>query len=103
MNGANEMSLRLNLAALIPLCFAVLLSACAHTPQYRSSCASESDKAWKELSIAKAKGFSGTVAYAKALSLLTAAKTMQTVENHDACYKDAKKAREYISQSYKGE
>lgn len=97
------MSPRLNLVALIPLCLAFLLSACAHTPEYRSSCASESDKAWKELSIAKAKGFSGTVSYTKALSLLTAAKTMQTVENHDACYKDAKKAREYISQSYKGE
>jgi len=92
-----------NLVILTPLCLAILLSACAHTPQYRSSCARESDKAWEELSIAKAKGFSGTVAYTKALSLLTAAKTMQTVENHDACYKDAKKAREYISQSYRGE
>ncbi|RZA07121.1 MAG: hypothetical protein EOO68_03885 [Moraxellaceae bacterium] len=97
------MSPRLNLAVLIPLCLAGLLSACAHTPEYRSSCASESDKAWEELSIAKAKGFSGTVSYTKALSLLTAAKTLQTVENHDACYRDAKKAREYIRYSYKGE
>ena len=97
------MSHRFSLTALIPLCLALLVSACATTPEFRSSCASESDAAWKELSIAKAKGFSGTVSYTKALSLLTAAKTMQTVENHDACYKNAKKAREYIRHSYKGE
>lgn len=99
------MSLRhaLRLTALIPVCLSLLLMSCATTPQFRSSCASESDIAWQELSIAKAKGFSGSVSYAKALSLLTAAKTMQVVENHDACYKNAKKAREYINQSYKGE
>lgn len=93
----------LRLIVLIPVCLSLFLMSCATTPQFRSSCARESDVAWQELSIAKAKGFSGTVSYAKALSLLTAAKTMQVVENHDACYKNAKKAREYISESYKGE
>lgn len=93
----------IRLTALIPVCISFCLMSCATTPQFRSSCASESDVAWQELSIAKAKGFSGSVSYGKALSLLTAAKTMQVVENHDACYKNAKKAREYISQSYKGE
>ena len=96
-------SYALRLTALFPICLSVFLISCATTPQFRSSCASESDIAWQELSIAKAKGFSGSVSYAKALSLLTAAKTMQVVENHDACYKNAKQAREYISQSYKGE
>lgn len=87
----------------ISISSALLLLSCATTPEFRSSCANESDAAWQELSIAKAKGFSGTVSYAKALSLLTAAKTMQTVENHDACYNNAKKAREYIRHSYKGQ
>lgn len=93
----------LRFTALIPACLFLLLTACATTPEFRSSCASESDAAWQELSLAKAKGFGGTVSYAKALSLLTAARTMQVAENFDACYNNAQKAREYISQSYKGE
>ena len=44
-----------------------------------------------------------TVSYTKALSLLTAARTMQVAENFDACYNNAKKARKYISDSYKGQ
>lgn len=97
------MSPRFSVAILIPLCFAGLLVACANQPEFRSSCASESDAAWKELSLAKAKGFGGTVSYAKALSLLTAARTMQVAENFDACYNNAQKARGYISDSYKGQ
>jgi hypothetical protein len=94
---------RLGYTALIPVCFSLLLSACATQPEMRSSCAKESDSAWKELSLAKAKGFGGTVSYAKALSLLTAARTMQVAENFDACYNNAKDAREYIGNSYKGQ
>lgn len=96
------MSPRFCVATLIPIC-AALLVACAAKPEMRSSCATESDAAWKELSLAKAKGFGGTVSYAKALSLLTAARTMQVAENFDACYSNAKDAREYISNSYKGQ
>ena len=93
----------LRFIAIAPLCFSLLLVACTAKTAYRSSCASESDAAWKELSLAKAKGFGGTVSYAKAVSLLTAARTMQTVENFDACYSNAKDAREYIRRSYQGE
>ena len=93
----------LYLSLFIPLSFSLLLVACASNNEYRSSCASESDAAWKELSIAKAKGFGGTVSYAKALSLLTAARTMQVAENFDACYNNAKDARDYIRHSYQGE
>lgn len=81
----------------------LILASCAGKTQFRSSCASESDAAWNELSIAKAKGFAGTLSYTKALSLLTAAKTMQGVENFDACYRNAKKAREYIANSAQGQ
>lgn len=89
--------------SLVSISVGLLLASCSTTPEFRSSCASESDAAWKELSLAKAKGFGGTVSYAKALSLLTAARTMQVAENFDACYNNAQKAREYISDSYKGQ
>ncbi len=89
--------------SLIFISCGLLLMNCANTPEFRSSCASESDAAWQELSLAKAKGFGGTVSYTKALSLLTAARTMQIAENFDACYNNAKKAREYIGDSYKGQ
>lgn len=82
---------------------ASLLAACSATPtSYRASCASEVDAAWNELSIAKAEGFAGTVSYTKALSLITTARTMQTVENFDGCYKQAQKARFYIQESRAG-
>jgi hypothetical protein len=80
-----------------------LLAACSGMPSsYRASCASELDASWNELSIAKADGFAGTVSYTKALSLITAARTMQTVENFDGCYKNAQKARFYIQESRAG-
>jgi hypothetical protein len=90
-------------ASLISISCGLLIMSCANTPEFRSSCATESDAAWKELSLAKAKGFGGTVSYTKALSLLTAARTMQVAENFDACYNNAKKARGYINDSYKGQ
>lgn len=81
----------------------LVLSACAGKTQYRSACATELDAAWSELSIAKAEGFSGTVSYTKALGLITSARTMQTVENFDNCYRQAKDARFYIQESRKGQ
>lgn len=79
------------------------LSACAGKTQFRNACSTEVDAAWSELSIAKAEGFSGTVSYTKALSLITAARTMQAVENFDNCYNNAKDARFYIRESRKGQ
>jgi len=81
----------------------LILGACAGKTDFRAACASEVEVAWSELSIAKAEGFSGTVSYTKALSLITAARTMQTVENFDACYNQAKDARFYIRQSRQGQ
>lgn len=82
---------------------AFTLTACAGKTQYRTACSSEVDAAWNELSIAKADGFSGTVSYGKALGLITSARTMQTVENFDNCYRHAKDARFYIRESRKGQ
>lgn len=84
---------------LLSLC----LGACAGKTQYRDACNSELDAAWSELSIAKADGFSGTVSYGKALGLITTARTMQTVENFDSCFDQAKKARFYIRESRRGQ
>lgn len=79
------------------------LSACAGKTQFRSACDKEIEAAWSELSIAKADGFSGTVSYSKAFGLITAARTMQAVENFDSCYNNAKDARFYIRQSRQGQ
>jgi len=80
-----------------------LLTACAGTPtDYRVSCSNEVDAAWKELDLAKAEGFAGTVSYGKAFSLISIAKGMQTVENFDGCYEKAKSARFYIAESREG-
>ncbi len=87
-------------------CILILIGAlggCTGKTHLRSACANEISTAWDELDIAKAKGFAGTVSYTKAFSLLTAARTMQTVENFESCYRQAKDARFYIRQSYKGQ
>ena len=81
----------------------MLLSACAGKTQFRSACDQEIDAAWSELSIAKADGFSGTISYTKALGLITSARTLQTVENFDKCYNQAKDARFYIRESRRGQ
>ena len=60
------------------------------------------DAAWKELSIAEAEGFAGTVSYSKALSLLTAAKTQQQFEAYEGCTSKAERARFYIRESRAG-
>ncbi len=87
---------------ILVLIFLVVITGCAGKQAFRPNCASELDAAWKELDIAKAKGFSGSVSYTKAVGLLSLAKTMQTVENFDNCVKHAKDARYYITQSRLG-
>lgn len=85
------------------LIISLLLSACAGKTQFRTACDQEIEAAWSELSIAKAEGFSGTISYTKAFGLITSARTMQTVENFDSCYNQAKDARFYIRESRKGQ
>jgi hypothetical protein len=85
----------------LPL-LALLLVGCAGKTAYRDSCATELDAAWKELDLAKVEGFSGTVSYSKALSLLTAAKTQQQFESFEGCTSKAAKARFYIAESRAG-
>ncbi|MGG2397059.1 hypothetical protein ACJRW5_08935 [Pseudomonas sp. SH1-B] len=85
----------------LPL-LAVALAGCAGKTHYRETCANQLDAAWKELSIAEAEGFAGTVSYSKALSLLTAAKTQQQFEVYEGCTSKAERARFYIRESRAG-
>ncbi|MFI8746842.1 hypothetical protein ACIGKL_16980 [Pseudomonas sp. NPDC077186] len=85
----------------LPL-LALALSGCAGKTVYRDTCANQLDAAWKELSIAEAEGFAGTVSYSKALSLLTAAKTQQQFEAYEGCTSKAERARFYIRESRAG-
>ena len=80
----------------------VALAGCAGKSAYRDSCATQLDAAWKELDLAKAEGFAGTVSYSKALSLLTGAKTQQQFEGFEGCAKKSEKARFYIRESRAG-
>ncbi len=85
----------------LPL-MAVMLVGCAAKTSHRSSCAQQLDAAWKELDLAKAEGFAGTVSYSKALTLITGAKTQQQFEAYEGCTKKAEKARFYIRESRAG-
>lgn len=80
----------------------LLLAGCSGTTVNRDSCASELNAAWKELDLAKAEGFAGTVSYSKALALITTAKTEQQVESYGGCLDKATKARYYIRESRAG-
>ncbi|MFZ5960354.1 hypothetical protein ACOXVJ_22860 [Pseudomonas knackmussii] len=84
------------------LALALLLAGCSGTTVNRDNCANELSAAWRELDLAKAEGFAGTVSYSKALTLITAAKTEQQVESYGGCLDKATKARFYIKESRAG-
>jgi hypothetical protein len=87
---------------LIVLALLAALNGCATVTKGRDRCADLVDTAWKELDLAKAQGFSGTVSYSKAAGLLTRAKTNQMVEDYPECIETADRARFYIAESRKG-
>ena len=84
---------------------AVLLAAlagCGTTTEGRGRCSALLDAAWKDLDLAKAQGFAGTVSYGKAAALLTRAKANQVVEDFAECAEVAQRARFYVAESRKG-
>jgi hypothetical protein len=91
------------IATSVCLISALFLASCAGKTQFRTACSSELAAAKEESSISEAKGFGGTVSYAKAATLITTAMASQVAENYDACYNQAKKARFYIRESKKGQ
>jgi hypothetical protein len=56
-------------------------------------------KAEQELSFAKAKGFSGTVEFTKAATLITGANIQYEFGKYPNCINKAKRARKFIKQS----
>jgi hypothetical protein len=88
---------------LVPLALlAAALAGCGTTMQGRDRCAARLDAAWKELDVAKVEGFAGSVSHAKAMGLLTSAKTQQALDNFERCADEAERARFYIAESRKG-
>jgi hypothetical protein len=88
---------------LVPLALlAAALAGCGTTMQGRDRCAARLDAAWKELDVAKVEGFAGGVSHAKAMGLLTSAKTQQALDNFERCAEEAERARFYIAESRKG-
>lgn len=77
------------------------LSACA-AKSLRHACANELNSARQAMDLAETDGFGHTASYAKALSLLTSARTMQTLASFDNCYRQAKDAHFYIREARKG-
>lgn len=91
----------MKLTTLILISIIVTISGCAGNPM--SSLAQQCDAglaaAHKELDYAKTKGFSGTVDYAKAASLLGAAKIQSEFEKYPNCIDKVNRARAYIKKS----
>ncbi len=78
-----------------------LMIACSGTSNSRIArqCSNDIDVAYRELDLASSKGFSGTVAWTKAASLLSAAKIQYEFEKYPNCIDKVRRARSYIEQS----
>lgn len=91
--------------AVAALVSGVVLTGCAGQPQAGRndlSCKQGIEYAYDELSFARSQGFSGSVAWSKAASLLGTAKVLEQVENYEQCLDNVEKARFYIRQSQGG-
>jgi len=87
---------------ILAIALVAAVTGCATVTRDRQRCADIIDVAWKELDLAKAHGFSGTVSYGKAAALLARAKTNQLVEDFPECVDTAERARFYIAESRAG-
>lgn len=79
-----------------------LLVACSGAPkdaEIARQCETGLKSAYDELNYAKAKGFSGTVDWTKAASLLSAASIQQEFGKYPNCVDKVQRARYYIKQS----
>ena len=81
-----------------------ILGACAGNPggNLAHQCATGLDQAFRELDLAKADGFGGTVDWTKAAGLLAAAKVQYEFEHYPNCIEKVGRARVYIRQSKGG-
>lgn len=83
------------------LCFITLLTGCAGNPNspIALQCERGLKTAYNELDLAKARGFSGTVEYTKAASLLGAAKIQYEFGKYPNCVDKVSRARVFIKKS----
>ena len=70
-------------------------------PDIAEQCEDGLEIAYKELDFAKARGFSGTVAWTQAASLLSAASVQKEFRKFPNCVDKVRRARYYIEQSQK--
>lgn len=83
---------------------ALAISTCPGPPknmELAEQCENGLEVAYQELDFAKAKGFSGTVAWTQAASLLSAASIQQEFRKYPNCIDKVQRARYYIEQSQK--
>jgi hypothetical protein len=84
------------------LAITAMLAGCGTTMTGRDRCAANLDAAWTAMNSAKVEGFAGSVSFAKAVGLITSAKTQQTLENFERCADEAKRASFYVDEARKG-
>ncbi len=94
------MAVRLHGLAVVAL-ISSLAVACAGNPDsaLAEQCSNGLSTAYDELSAAEVSGFSGTVAWTKAASLLTAAKVQYEFGKYPNCIDKVNRARVYISRA----
>ena len=83
---------------------AATLAACPgppRNPDLAEQCENGLEVAYQELDFAKARGFSGTVAWTQAASLLSAASVQKEFRKWPNCVDKVRRARYYIEQSQK--
>lgn len=88
-------------AAITVMLTAVACAGQPSQPGLANRCETGLEQAHRELDLAKAKGFSGTVEWAKAASLLSAATVQKQFEKYPNCVEKVKRARYYIRESQK--
>ena len=78
-----------------------LIAGCETNPSSASArqCLSSLKEAKKELNFAKTQGFSGTVEYTKAATLITGASIQYEFGKYPNCIDKAKRARHFIKMS----
>jgi hypothetical protein len=86
------------------ICSLAVAAGCAGNPNspLARQCENGLSIAYKELDLAKAKGFDGTVEYSKAAGLLTAAKVQFEFGKYPNCVEKVDRARAFIARSRTG-
>lgn len=104
MTSKIENPMKKTTALILSTALFLSLGACARVPHVSQAqaCSSGLNQAFTELDAAKAKGFSGTVSWIKAASLLSAAKIQQQFGKYPNCLDKVHRAREYIRLAERG-